>query len=95
MRKPIVGKTLSLTILLLASIMATAPLGPALIGLLSSSAGLAQVPNGISGTWNVTSSFGNADRQDQIQLVMVLHQNGSEITGSIGPSAERQKNSFS
>jgi hypothetical protein len=89
MRKPIVGKILSLTTLL-ATITATTSFGPVLIGLLSSTAGLAQVPAGITGTWNVTSSLGNADRQDQIQLVMVLHQNGSEITGSIGPSAERQ-----
>lgn len=90
MSKPNVGKILSLTILLLASMTATAPLGPALIGLVSSSVGLSQVPAGITSTWNVTSSFGNAERQDQIQLVMVLHQNGSEITGSIGPSADRQ-----
>src|SRR5215831_16233303 len=50
----------------------------------------AQVPAGISGTWKATSSFGNADRQNQIDLVMVLHQNGNEITGSLGPSADRQ-----
>jgi hypothetical protein len=38
----------------------------------------------------VTSSFGNAERQDQIELVMRLQQNGSEITGSIGPLADPQ-----
>jgi len=31
-----------------------------------------------------------AERQNQIDLVMVLHQNGNEITGSLGPSADRQ-----
>src|SRR5262249_49119973 len=52
--------------------------------------GLAQVPTGISRTWKVTSSFGNAERQNQIDLVMVLHQIGNEITGSLGPSADSQ-----
>jgi flagellar hook-associated protein FlgK len=53
--------------------------------------GLAQVPSGISGTWKATSSIGNAaERQNRTDLVMVLHQNGDEITGSLGPSADRQ-----
>ena len=81
------GKRLSNIILLLVSVGAAVPLGPVLIELLRPATGLAQVPTGISGTWNVTSSFGNAQRQDQIDLVMMLHQNGTEITGSVGPSA--------
>ena len=56
----------------------------------SPATGFAQVPEGLSGTWNVTTSFGNAQQQDQIDLVMMLHQNGTEITGSVGPSADRQ-----
>ena len=90
MYRLITGKRLSPTILLLVSLGATVPLGPVLIELLRPATGLAQVPTGISGTWNVTSSFGNAQRQDQIDLVMMLHQNGTEITGSVGPSADRQ-----
>ena len=84
------GKLLWPTILLLVSLGATAPLGPVLIELLRPATGLAQVPAGISGTWNVTSSFGNGQQQDQIDLVMVLYQSGTEITGSVGPSADRQ-----
>ena len=90
MYRLITGKRLSPTILLLVSLGATVPLGPVLIELLRPAAGMAQVPTGISGTWNVTSSFGNAQGQDQIDLVMMLHQNGTEITGSLGPSADRQ-----
>ena len=81
---------LSHTILLLVSLGATVPLGPVLIELLRPAAGMAQVPAGISGTWNVISAFGNGQRQDQIDLVMVLHQSGTEITGSVGPSADSQ-----
>src|SRR6516164_2938662 len=78
MTKSIISRPLSLATLLLAFMGGTIP------------PGLAQVPAGISGTWKATSSSGNADRQNQIDLVMVLHQNGNEITGSLGPSADRQ-----
>ena len=81
---------LSHTILLLVSLGATVPLGPVLIELLRPAASMAQVPAGLSGTWNVISAFGNGQRQDQIDLVMVLHQSGTEITGSVGPSADSQ-----
>jgi hypothetical protein len=61
-----------------------------LVSLAAATLGLAQVPAGISGTWKVASSFGNAEHHDQIDLVMLLHQNGNEITGSLGPSADNQ-----
>jgi hypothetical protein len=38
----------------------------------------------------VTSFFGNADQDDQIDLVMVLRQDCNEITGSLGPPADNQ-----
>ena len=78
MNKLIISGPLSLPTLLLAFMGGTIP------------PGLAQVPAGISGTWKATSSSGNADRQNQIDLVMVLHQNGNEITGPLGPSVDRQ-----
>lgn len=78
MNKSILPRRLLIATLLMAFMGATIP------------PGLAQVPAGITGTWKVTSSFGNAERQNQIDLVMVLHQNGNEITGSLGPSADRQ-----
>ena len=78
MTRPIISRPLSLATLLLAFMGGTIP------------PGLAQVPAGISGTWKATSSFGNAERQNQIDLVMVLHQNGNEITGPLGPSVDRQ-----
>jgi hypothetical protein len=78
MNKSIINRPLSLATLLLAFMGPTTP------------PGVAQVPAGISGTWKATSSFGNGERQNQIDLVMVLHQNGNEITGSLGPSADRQ-----
>lgn len=78
MRKPVVGSPLLFKILLVGS------LG------LSSYVCLAQLPVNVSGTWKVTSSFGNAERQNQISLVALLHQNGNEITGSAGPSTDNQ-----
>jgi len=78
MSKPIIGRRLSPGTLLLAFLAGTTP------------PGVGQVPPGISGVWKVTSSFGMAERQNQIDLVMVLHQNGNAITGSLGPSADRQ-----
>ena len=83
--KPLVCK-----MLLLVLTGATATLDPVLIGLMNSSEGLAQIPVGISGTWKVTSTWGNAERHDQIGLLMLLRQNGNEITRSLGPSADNQ-----
>src|SRR5215470_9016399 len=90
MQKRAAGKPLVPKMLLLAVLGATAPLGPILIGLMNSSGGLAQVPAGITGTWKVTSSWGDAERHDQIDLLMLLRQNGNEIRGSLGPSADNQ-----
>ena len=61
-----------------------------LFGLLYATLAPAQVPDGISGTWKMTSSWGAGDQQSQIDLVMMLGIKGGDITGSIGPSEDVQ-----
>ena len=60
------------------------------LGLLCVWPSAAQVPACLSGTWEVTSSWGSEGRESQMGLVMLLRQNGNEIAGSLGPSEEVQ-----
>jgi hypothetical protein len=58
-----------------------AALGPAM---------MAQIPPGLSGTWEGTSKLFTGERNHSLALVMLLRQEGDTITGSIGPSADHQ-----
>ncbi len=61
-----------------------------LLVLLSAALAPAQVPDGISGTWKLTSSWGAGDQLARMDMVMLLGIKGSDITGSIGPSEDVQ-----
>ena len=52
---------------------------------------IAQIPAGLTGTWEGTSTFGSAGRNSSnLPLVMVLRQDGDTIAGSVGPDADHQ-----
>jgi hypothetical protein len=52
---------------------------------------MAQIPAGLTGTWEGTSTFGNAGQYtSNLSLVMVLRQDGDTIAGSVGPDADHQ-----
>jgi hypothetical protein len=52
---------------------------------------IAQIPAGLTGTWEGTSTFGNADHNSSsLPLVMVLRQDGDTFAGSVGPDADHQ-----
>jgi hypothetical protein len=79
MRRPTPSASLISKLLFLVVAMAPAPFE-----------GLAQDQADLSGTWKVTSTWGSGDRQNQNALIMIVRQNGNEITGSLGPSADEQ-----
>ena len=52
---------------------------------------MAQIPAGLTGTWEGTSTFGSAGpNSSSLPLVMVLRQDGDTIAGSVGPDADHQ-----
>ena len=52
---------------------------------------IAQIPAGLTGTWEGTSTFGSAGQNSSsLPMVMVLRQDGETIAGSVGPDADHQ-----